>query len=164
MISSWDEHAELEASRFQNKETCPLVLTGCCVQVPYHLPQHPVNSETKRCRGIWTFCPGGSRSANGLVALLLLALKTKCKLIPCSSWAMEAPCGCSPMQLNPLPTAEACGKQGWCWSCTGQLCLHWVCALFPLCLSAPGHLAQEAAPIAAQGLESGTFSDQLHSC
>lgn len=81
-------------------------------------------SEPEGCRGIWTFCTGSDLSASGHVALLLLARKTKCKLIPCSSWAMEAPWGCSPLQLNPLPAAEACGKQGWCWSCSGQLCLH----------------------------------------
>lgn len=87
------------------------------------------------CRGVWTFCTGGDLGGSGHVALLLLALKTKWKLIPCSSWAMEAAWGCNPLQLNPLPAAEACRKQGWCWSCTGQLCFALSLRSFPcVCL------------------------------
>lgn len=111
---------------------CLLLLRGCCVWGVCHLPSSLFrhsrllsNSEAgQRCRGIWTFCTGSDLGASGHMAFLLLALKTKWKLIPCSSWAVEVPWGCNPLQLNPLPAAEACRKQGWCWSCTGQLCLH----------------------------------------
>lgn len=112
-------------------------------------------------RGIRTFCTGGDLSASGHVTLLLLALKTKCKLIPCSSWAMEVPWGCSPLQLNPLPTAEAVGSRGGAGAALGSCaCTESVCSFFPLCLSAPGCLAQRLLPTTAQGLESGTLSDR----
>lgn len=68
------------------------------------------NSEARRMQGIWTFCNGGDLSASGHVTLLLLALKTKCKLIPCSSWAMEAPWGaahCSSIRFLQLRLWEA---------------------------------------------------------
>lgn len=97
-------------------------------------------------RGIRTFCTGGDLSASGHVTLLLLALKTKCKLIPCSSWAMEAPWGCSPLQLNPLPTAEAVGSRGGAGAALGS-CAYTESALFLSLVSVcSGVLSTEAAP------------------
>lgn len=143
MVSSWDEHAELEAPCF-NRRKLPAgperLLCGGLSPAPAACSGITGSCQTVRpewCRGIWTFCTGGDLGASGHVALFLLALKTKWKLIiPCSSWAVEAPWGCSPLQLNPLPAAEACGKQGWCWNCSGQLGFT-ESVLSPLCEAAP---------------------------
>lgn len=151
MVSSWNEHAELEAPCFKRRKLPAgpeRLLCGGLSPAPAAYSGVAGSCQTVRpegCRGIWTFCTVGDLGASGHVALLLLALKTKWKLSPCSSWAVEAPWGCSLLQLNPLPTAEACGKQGWCWSCSGLLGFT-ESTLSPLCLSAPGRLAREAAP------------------
>lgn len=109
---------------------CLLVPRGCCVwgQSPapsslFRYSRLLSNSEARRVQGIGTFCSGGS-GCQWPCGFAPARSKTKWKLIPCSSWAVEAPWGCNSLQLNPLPAAEACRKQGWCWSCTGQLCLH----------------------------------------
>lgn len=74
---------------------------------------------------------------------------------------MEAPWGCSPLQLNPLPIAEAVGSRGGAGAALGSCaCTESVRSFFPLCLSAPGCLAQRLLPTTAQGLESGTLSDR----
>lgn len=127
LVSSWDGHAELKAPCFKTRKVPAgperLLWSG---SLP-HLPQQPMQAQQaplrqrgQRVQGNLGILHGGHLGASDHVALLLLALKTKWKLIPCSSWAVEAPRGCSPLQLNPLPAAEACRKQGWCWSCTGR--------------------------------------------
>lgn len=97
------------------------------------------------CRGIWTFCTGGDLGASGHVALLLLALKTKWKLIPALPGPLRPLGGatrCSSirfLQLRPVGSRGGAGAAPGSCACTES-------AFSPLCLSAPGHLAQKAAP------------------
>lgn len=148
---------------------CLLVPRGCCVwgqsPAPAACSGIAGSSQTVRPEGCGELGHSAlvALGASGHVALLLLALRPSGSSFPALP-GPRRPLGgatrCSSirfLQLRPVGSRGGAGAAPGSCACTES-------ALFPLCLSAPGRLAQKAAPTTAQGLESGTFSDRLHSC
>lgn len=171
LVSSWDGHAELKAPCFKTR-TVPAGPERllCSGSLP-HLPQQPVQAQQAPAKQRSQRVQGNLGILHGGHPVPVTTWLCSCSLLrPSGSSFPALPGPWRPLGVQPAAAQSASRSRGLqeagvvlelhragsC-ACTES-------ALSPLCLSAPGRLAQEAAPTTAQGLEPGTCSDRLHSC